>query len=608
MVGKTLGHYKILEPLGAGGMGEVYRARDTKLDRDVALKVLPDEFSQDRDRLARFKLEAKAVAALDHPNVVTLYSVEESDGTHFLTMQLVEGKNLSALIRGDGLPLDRFFELAIPLTEAIGAAHRQGITHRDLKPSNVMVGADGRVRVLDFGLAKLLADPTADGATELPTEQLTEEGHILGTVAYMSPEQAEGKSIDHRSDIFSLGILLYEMATGQRPFHGETRVSTITSILRDEPPSVSDFKHDAPRHLGRIIKRSLAKDPDRRYQTALDLRNELEALQEELVGAPVGIAPIGMPGDAGAVSDPVVSGAAPSTAQRAPVPSDSGDLSSDTAVLVDLIRRRRSFLATAGVLGAAIVGVFWMLRGTETVSADRRLQHLTSLEGQEWDMSWSPDGGMFAFSHTSRGNSDISVRSTGGGASVDLTASPRDEVRPRWSPDNNWVAYLMDPGTGSTVYLVPPLGGEPRELTNTEIPWLERAADAFASIGASPWSPDGQLFLFSRLDESSGNIAVHQINVETRREVQLTRPSAGTDDLSASWSPDGRQIVFHRRQAGSREELWLMGADGGEAYAFFEEELPMGSPQSTMRWPISEPRMGNPSSRTDGLPSRWIFC
>ena len=213
MVGRTLAHYKILEKIGSGGMGDVYLAQDTKLDRKVARKVLPPKMAESEERRARFKREAKAIAALDHPNIVQVFSVEEAEGIHFITMQLVHGKTLTELLSKNGFPLSKFFDIAIPLADAVAAAHQEGITHRDLKPDNMMVDEDGRIKVLDFGLAK----PTSgfvggDADSALPTAAKTAEGMIVGTLSYMSPEQAEGRSVDARSDIFSLGIVFYETA------------------------------------------------------------------------------------------------------------------------------------------------------------------------------------------------------------------------------------------------------------------------------------------------------------------------------------------------------------------------------------------------------------
>ncbi len=287
MIGRRLAHYQISAALGAGGMGEVYLARDTKLGREVALKVLPPELAGDPERLARFEREARALAALDHPNIVTVFSVEEADGVHFLTMAHVEGRTLAELIPPAGLPLARLLELALPLTDALRAAHEHGVVHRDLKPANVMVDRDGRLRVLDFGLAKLRATAEAGDPSELPTATMTREGAILGTYPYMSPEQAEGRPVDARSDIFSLGVMLYEMATGERPFQGETPASLVAAILKESPAAVDEVRAELPHHLGRIVRRCLEKNPERRYQRAKDLLHELEDLAAESgLGAP----------------------------------------------------------------------------------------------------------------------------------------------------------------------------------------------------------------------------------------------------------------------------------------------------------------------------------
>ena len=271
--GMNLGPYQIQSPLGAGGMGEVYRATDTKLGRDVALKVLPAEMAQDLERLGRFRREAKSLAQLDHPNIVTIYSVEECDGVHFLTMQLVEGQPLDRLICEGGLPLEQIVEIASALGDALAAAHEKGIVHRDLKPANVMVSNEGRVKVLDFGLAKDVRGSNLGDAT-MTSASRTEVGVVMGTPAYMSPEQTSGRPLDHRTDIFSLGVLLHEMATGRRPFEGSSSAELVSAILRDTPPSVTDMRPDLPSDLARIVRRCLEKDPRHRLQTARDVSNE----------------------------------------------------------------------------------------------------------------------------------------------------------------------------------------------------------------------------------------------------------------------------------------------------------------------------------------------
>ena len=263
-------------------MGDVYVAEDTELSRKVALKVLPAEMAESEERRARFKREAKAIASLKHPNIVHVYSVEEADGVHFITMELVSGKTLSELIPKHGMPLGKFFEVAVPLADAVSAAHDNGVIHRDLKPDNLMLDGEGRLKILDFGLAKLKQESAAAVSSELPTVPATGDGRIVGTVTYMSPEQAEGKKVDPRSDIFSIGIVLYEMATGRRPFQGETATAVLSSILKDTPASVTEINPSLPPLLARIIRRCLAKDPERRYQTAKDIRNELEELKQDV--------------------------------------------------------------------------------------------------------------------------------------------------------------------------------------------------------------------------------------------------------------------------------------------------------------------------------------
>jgi serine/threonine protein kinase/tetratricopeptide (TPR) repeat protein len=280
--GTNLASYRIVEKLGEGGMGVVWRAEDSTLGRPVAIKVLSADTAADPDRLLRFEREARAVAGLNHPNIVTLYSVEEDQGVRFITMELVEGKTLSEMIRGGGLTLEKFFDIAVPLADALSEAHRRGIVHRDLKPTNVMVDREGRPKVLDFGLAKLQHRTDAGEASDLATLTVTDTGHVVGTVPYMSPEQLQGHALDPRTDLFSIGVILYEMATGRRPFNGSSAAVVISSILRDSPEPVSEVKLGLPNQLGRIVRHCLEKDPERRYQTAKDLRNELADLRAEV--------------------------------------------------------------------------------------------------------------------------------------------------------------------------------------------------------------------------------------------------------------------------------------------------------------------------------------
>jgi TRAP transporter TAXI family solute receptor len=330
MVGKELNHYRILRELGRGGMGAVYAAEDSKLHRQVAIKVLPEEVADDDERLRRFQREARAVAALNHPNIVVVHSVEESAGAHFITMELVEGGPLADVIPAGGLSLEKFFDYGVALADAVSSAHENGITHRDLKPTNVMVTPDERIKVLDFGLAKL-AEPEVsdDDETQLQTASLTGDGKIVGTAAFMSPEQAEGKPVDHRADIFALGILLFQMATGERPFKGDSTISLLSSIMKDPAPSATDLKPGLPRHLARVISRCLEKNPEHRYQSAKDVRNELNGLRQE-----------------------VASGHSSSSVAQPPVTTSSGG------------RGRILGLVAAGLVVVAALGYF--LRGGES--------------------------------------------------------------------------------------------------------------------------------------------------------------------------------------------------------------------------------------------------
>jgi len=512
VVGTTLQHYQIMRLLGRGGMGDVYAAKDTKLNRTVALKLLPPATSDDPERLKRFRREAQAIAALNHPNVVTIYAVEDAGGTPFLTMELVEGKSLDAVIPRRGMAVGALLDVALPLTDAVAAAHQHGIVHRDLKPSNVMIGADGRVKVLDFGLAKLkqeaAGDPTA--AATATIEQLTARHHVIGTAAYMSPEQAEGRFVDHRSDIFSLGVLLFEMATGARPFTGGSAMSILSSIIKDTPAPATTINPQVPPDLDRIIRRCLAKDPSRRYQSALDVRNELEELRQQ------------------------------SPAARS--------------------RFGRRFAAAGRVIAvvtlAAAALVLWRQRGDRpTVTGFRKL---TSAPGREWFPSLSPDGKWLVYSGEGDGNLDIYFQSAvPGSVPVNLTRdSPADDDMPAFSPDGDHIAFRSG-RDGGGIFVMGRTGEALRRVTRG---------------GYNPaWSPDGSQIAFT-----SGWMTVNPQNSEGRSEIfvvsasggepkRLTEP--GADDLQPSWSPHQRRIAMFRRGAagGRRTDIWTIPVGGGPA-------------------------------------------
>ena len=281
--GDRVSRYRLIDKLGEGGMGVVWRAHDESLDREIAVKFLPEEFADDPERRARFEREAKAVAALNHPNIVTIYSVEEAEGHFFFTMEMVDGEPLSKIIPEDGLPLERVLDLAIPLAGAINAAHERGIIHRDLKPDNIMLAEGGLVKILDFGLAQFRQGLMSNAAADSSATTMRREEGISGTLRYMSPEQIRGEALDHRTDLFSFGVILFQMSTGRLPFLDATAADALASILKDAPLNVDDVKPELPRQLSRIVARCLEKQVRRRTQSALDLRNQLEQLKHERV-------------------------------------------------------------------------------------------------------------------------------------------------------------------------------------------------------------------------------------------------------------------------------------------------------------------------------------
>ena len=530
LVGQTLSHFRILAKLGEGGMGEVYRAEDLQLKRAVALKVLPPELAGSQERLTRFQREAEAIAALDHPNIVTIFSVEEDEGVHFLTMQLVEGRTLSECIPRHGMALDDFFEVAIPLADAIGAAHEKGIIHRDLKPPNIMLADDGRVKILDFGLAKLRQKAARSvEASELPTqalgaEELTGEERILGTAAYMSPEQAQGRAVDHRSDIFSLSIILYQMATGEHPFKGDSNMSRISAILKDTPSSVIDLRPSLPRHLGRIVRHGLEKDVKLRYQAVLDLRNDLAELARE-----------------------VESGEVLTTGASRPVRFGW--------------RRAVRPALWIGVALVAALGVAGWLNSSRTsapAEAPVRTVPLTAWPGSEIDPALSPSGEhlAFAWDGESPGRFDLYVMLPGSGGPLRLTEGTGDVRHPAWSPDGLEIAFLQptEP-TGHNVVVVPALGG------------LERLLGSVAHLGfpGLDWSPDGRWLALVDRPAADAPEGIFLLSTETGEKRQLTTPpSSGIGDRDPAFSPDGRSLAFVRWHEAPHNEVYLVGLDGGE--------------------------------------------
>ena len=497
-----LGHYRILSPLGKGGMGEVYAAEDTRLHRTVALKILPLAMGADPDRRKRFEREAQAVAALNHPNIVTIYSVEEASGVLFLTMEAVEGRTLKEMIPEGGMPLDVLLRVGMAVADAMAAAHQRGITHRDLKPANVMVTPDGRVKVLDFGLAKLReAEREADGEqpTVLREENLTGEGRIIGTVAYMSPEQAEGRPVDQRSDIFSLGVMLHEMAAGDRPFKGDTDISVISSIIKDTPGSITDRKPDLPAGLARVVRRCLAKDPARRYQTATDVRNDLEEVKQDL--------------DSGVIT---TTSARPAPArQRVPV----------------------KWIAIGAIVLLAIVaaGLFaWMATGGGTVSkpaavfAADRFTRLTQ-SGSAFMAALSAEGRYVVHVKLENGLPGLWVRQTA--TTSDVRVVPPANVRydgVAFSPDGNYVYYVTYPPSRGVASLYR-IHETPDPAKVMEFEEIAGTFGYSLGIGALPV----RRFSMGRRGEGSGRrqrtieLPAGELNISSRHYQQLTDNIAG---------------------------------------------------------------------------------
>lgn len=560
--GMHLSGYEILGLLGAGGMGEVYRAHDPRLNRLVALKVISPDFASNGTWRERFRREARVLATLSHPNIATVYTVEDDRGELVLSMELVEGQSLSELMRTGGMAVERLLKIATQIADAVAAAHDRGITHRDLKPANVIVTVDGRVKVLDFGLAKL-AQPSesADMMTGAPSN-LTSEGHVVGTPSYMSPEQAEGRPLDYRSDIFSLGILLYEMATGELPFKGQSVLSILSSIVRDTPPPPFEINPRLPKGLSRAIRRCLAKDPEERYQSAKDLRNDLSDLRQEL-------------------SSGEIAGFEPTRPRH----------------------RWRLWLAL-GTGAAVLAASGWLagqhFGGEQSAFLPGYISQLTFDPGVEMAPSLSPDGKWVVFARRNANRSDVYLQAVGGENAINLTKdlegdnaqpafSPDGEriafrgqrqggglfvmgrtgelVRrvseaghnPSWSPDGKWLTYSTNPAGdlpsahpgGAELWIINIETGEKRRL---------KAIDALQPA----WSPDDKWIAYWGVDP-----ATHQRDLWTISPRDGT-PTRVTDDVasnvSPAWSPDGRYLYFSSDRAGTLN-LWRVRINGSTGAA-----------------------------------------
>jgi eukaryotic-like serine/threonine-protein kinase len=533
--GSRLGPYQIVTPIGAGGMGEVYRASDTNLNREVAIKVLPEAFAADADRLARFAREAQLLASLNHPNIAQIFGIEasSSSGQRALIMELVDGRDLSDLIATESRAstLD-VLEWALPIArqvaDALEAAHEQGIVHRDLKPANIKVRADGTVKVLDFGLAKALdAAGAASGvdpmnSPTLTTARATQFGVILGTAAYMAPEQARGKAVDKRADIWAFGCVLFEMLSGDRLFTGDDASDVLAAVLRQEIDWTA-VPADAPAELKRLLARCLDRDPRTRLRDIGEARVLLSSPLSGMVPA--------------------------ATTAEAVTPITSGPS-----------RRTSLTWAAAGLMvGAALVAAgLWFARGSSTdgasdVAPEFVFQRLTNLPGPERHPDISPDGRQALYSSRAAGNSDIYLLRVGGARAINLTASsPDDDEQGRFSPTGDQVVFRSS-RDGGGLFLMGATGESVKRLT---------------TAGYDPaWSPDGHHVVYSTegVDDPYARSIFAELWTVDVAAGTTTRVYAG-DAVQPAWSPDGSRIAYWANTGGQRD-IWTIAAGGGEPLA-----------------------------------------
>ncbi len=508
---RSFGRYRVLSNLGEGGMGTVYLARDTQLNRDVALKVLPPVFAIDAERRRRFIREARAASSLSHPNIVPVYDFGEEGGVEYFVMEYIPGKPLDRLIPRTGLKLDEALDYAIPIASALQAAHEAGIVHRDIKPGNVMVAGRGIPKILDFGIAKVAQERSV--ASAVPSGTVTGEGMVLGTVAYMSPEQAEGRPVDARSDIFSFGSLLYEMMTGRRAFDRGSNASTLTAILRDDPPRADSVVQGIPAALCGVLDKCLRKGPAERYERMADVLAEL-----------------------GGVRPAVIS---------------SG-------------RQASSFVwyTVAGLLlVATLVAGWWLVRNsgdsanparagtTASSSADSgfRLIPVTSYPGEEYGPSFSPDGNQIAFIHREPGasTSHLFIKLIGENEAVQLTHAESSDLSPSWSSDGRSIAFLRAGASVSgdhagrpwALMLIPAIGGPERKLADLAANWKVR-------FGIS-WHPSGKWIAFTDRTSSGAQDAIQIVSVADGVRRQLTAPEPEVGHISPAFSRTGEVSYLH---------------------------------------------------------------
>lgn len=514
LAGKTMGRYELLSLIGAGGMGQVYRARDLALKRDVAVKVLLSSFSQNVELLQRFNQEAHAASALNHPNIVTIHEIGELDGCHFIVGEYIEGDTLRQRLMRGRVQISEAIDVATGIAEGLAAAHTVGVIHRDIKPENIMLRPDGYVKILDFGLAKLNERPGSDLSTGARLK--TKSGVVMGTTRYMSPEQARGLTVDARTDVWSLGVVLYEMLTGRAPFDGQTSSDVLAAILEREPVPLKSLAPDVPAEFQRIVAKALRKDQDERYQGIKDMLVDLKNLRREV---------------------------------------DSDGLS----VKIKRHKTRAAFMLAALVVGAAGVGyaaymIYQRARGSAQL-ANRTLSRLTFDEGIQNEVTWSPDGRFIAYSAFKSGNFDIWVQPVAGGDAVQVTQSPANDWQPDWSPDGSQLVFRSE-RDGGGLFLVPVLGGPERKI---------------CPHGYNPlWSPDGTKILFSNMSSYLGaspgaKLYVMSLPEGPPREILSDLLPEIERFQYAVWHPDGQRVTVWGSRRNVGKSLWTGSITGGAA-------------------------------------------
>jgi serine/threonine protein kinase len=509
-------------------MGEVYRARDQSLDREVAVKVLPKELASDPDRLRRFEQEARAAAALNHPNILAVYgfSTTEEHAPYLIT-ELLQGQTLRERLQQGEIPVRKAVDFALQTARGLAAAHARGIVHRDLKPENLFLTRDGVVKILDFGLAKL-SGPVANGPQgSVATVSVTGPGVVLGTAGYMSPEQVRGQALDHRTDIFSLGAVFYEMLSGRRAFQGKTTADTMSAILKEEPTELSSTGRNLPPALGRIVHRCLEKDPVERFQSAHDLAFNLELVSRDESGSGAAVA----------------------------LPAGKSRRSL-TAVLVAL-----------AVLGAASVGYLTRgLRPRAEKSSPVELSRLTDFVGMEEFPALSPDGKSVAFTADVGGRRQVWVRLLAGGTPLQVTHDDADHQSPRWSPDSSSLIYFSpseEPDGEGKVWQIPALGGTARPLVS--------------SLGGADLSHDGKHIAYFHSNQGELELAVADPDGSNARKLTVLPNEYNYSDLR--WSPDDRRLGFQRGRTFDYD-LFYVPAEGGSTQAITRD----GNPLAGFAW------------------------